>query len=161
MATTGSIPRIAWIATSCVVVSASNAGRSHPGPFVSGNRASVLASARPPVQKETHPIDRQVTMYLKKGVDLRGLRPEIIPALLILGSVTGGDFVVTSGTEDAPGRIPTSLHPKGLAIDVRLPDDQEGYLTMDFKTAVAHAFADTQYDLVWYDTHLHIEFDPK
>ena len=101
-------------------------------------------------------------MYLKKGVDLRGLRPEIIPALLILSNVTGGDFVVTSATDAAPNRIPTSLHPKGLAIDVRIPDhaEQDAYRA-SFKETVADAFADTQFDLVWYEKHVHIEFDPK
>lgn len=101
-------------------------------------------------------------MYLKKGVDLRGLKPEIIPALIILSNATGGDFVVTSGTEAAPNRIPQSLHTQGLAIDVRIPRDTfSDPLRPSFKEAVANVFEDTPYELVWYEKHVHIEFDPK
>jgi hypothetical protein len=103
-------------------------------------------------------------MYLKPGVSLRGLRPEMVCALLIVNGETNGDFVVTSGTEDAPGRVPSSLHPQGLAVDIRMPTGEDLH-GMDsphaFKTRLQSAFETTEYDLVFYDTHVHIEYDPK
>lgn len=112
-------------------------------------------------------------MFIKKGVSIAGLRPEMVVALLMLEAVTWNDFVLTSGTEPAPGRVPTSLHPRGLAIDVRIPTaESENWLDSSslsesdrpcpsWRARVQAAFADTDFDLVWYDTHVHIEFDPK
>lgn len=160
------------MAISCAVVFVSNG--YYPAGSVGGSQLSrgsshVLANSRPqqtpPKQVGRYsPSKKRLAMYLKKGVSLRGLSPEIIPALVILSDLTGGDYVVTSGTEPAPGRIPTSLHPLGLAIDVRVPtlEDEIGLRTSDtFKSVVSNAFENTEYDLVWYDSHVHIEFDPK
>ena len=118
--------------------------------------------------------DRQWTtvgepMYLKKGVSLRGLQPEMVAALIMVAQVSYGDFVVTGGTEDAPKRLPNSLHKKGLAVDIRIPPtrdyehmhDLELVSPSRWKARIDAAFRDTEYDVVWYDSHVHIEFDPK
>lgn len=103
-------------------------------------------------------------MYIKKGASIRGLQPELVAALLIVNAQTNGDFVVTSGTDPAPGRIPESLHPTGYAVDIRVPDAEDlcGLDTPHaWKGRLAAAFEATEFDLVWYETHVHIEFDPK
>lgn len=98
-------------------------------------------------------------MYVKRGVSLVGLEAPAVAAMLMVSDVTGGDFVVTRGTEHAYGSVANSLHPKGLAIDVRVPDEWDD--KAQFKARVQAVFDGTEYDLVWYDTHVHIEFDPK
>lgn len=108
-------------------------------------------------------------MYLKKGVSLRGLQPEMAAALLMVAEQTYNDFIVTGGTEDAPKRLPNSLHKKGLAVDIRIPGmaEHDGINDLDmvnpraWRARIEAAFRDTEFDVVWYDTHVHIEFDPK
>lgn len=109
-------------------------------------------------------------MFIKKGVSLKGLRPEMVCALVMVSDATLGDFTVTGGTEDHPDRLPDSLHRIGLAIDIRVPEDKaptsfreldEWHSSSGFKRRIARAFEDTEYDVVWYDSHVHIEFDPK
>ena len=99
-------------------------------------------------------------MYLKKGVSLKGLQVPMVAALVMLSDAVGPEFVVTSGTEWSADRVPNSLHPKGFALDVRIPEPEDA-LQLDWKTLVQQAFTDTEFDLVWYETHVHIEFDPK
>jgi hypothetical protein len=148
----------------CVAEFGSNARGSNPGTLLSRDRTRVLAGARPPIQKETNPLNG-LDMYLKKGASIRGLKPEMVAALIILSDLTAGDFVVTSGTDPHPKRVPTSLHPKGLAIDVRIPFEATPPNSLRdsvaWKQLVSHAFEDTEFQLVWYDTHVHIEFDPR
>ena len=107
-------------------------------------------------------------MYIKKGVSIRGIKPEIVLALIMVSEVTYHDFVITGGTEDHPDRLPDSLHKTGLAVDIRVPDHEYDPLPFDitddrltWKMRVAERFNDTDFDLVWYDTHVHIEYDPK
>lgn len=98
-------------------------------------------------------------MYIKKGVSIAGLQAPMVLALLIISDFTGGDFTITGGTEPHPARLTTSLHPKGLALDIRLPKDPEQ--SHQYKSFFDFHFKDTEFDLVYYDTHVHIEFDPK
>lgn len=100
-------------------------------------------------------------MYLKKGVSIKGLQPEIVIAIIMVNEVST-DLVITSGTEWAPGRVPNSLHDQGLAVDIRIPEEG-GYYSFQsaWKTRVQDRFKGTPYDLVWYDNHVHIEYDPK
>ena len=97
---------------------------------------------------------------------MKGLQPQMVVALLMVDSVTGRDFTVTSGTEDAPNRIPDSLHPKGFALDIRVPKSDvwngDHWLTpWGWREQMTKIFEDTEFDVVWYETHVHIEFDPK
>ena len=91
----------------------------------------------------------------------------MVVALLMVAEQTYHDFVLTGGTEDHPKRLPNSLHKVGMAIDVRYPEyNDELYAdpiveNNAWKTRIESVFKDTEYDLVWYDTHVHIEFDPK
>ena len=102
-------------------------------------------------------------MKLKKGVSLTGIQPEIMVALLMITAEVGGDFVVTSVTDSAPGRVPNSLHPFGMAVDIRIPEEEDfTYLPpRDWKERVKLLFVDTDFDVVFYDEHVHIEYDPK
>lgn len=99
-------------------------------------------------------------MYLKKGVSLRGLQPEMVVALMMLTDCLW-DVVVTGGTEDHPDRLPNSLHKTGYALDIRIPEAFDERSARRVRVDVKDRFEDTDYDVVWYDTHLHIEYDPK
>ena len=104
-----------------------------------------------------------MSLFLKKGVSLVGLKPEMTTALIMISSIDPwATVVVTSATDPSPNRIEGSLHPKGQAIDVRWPEDTESYKDSHWwKSQLIRMFEDTEYDLVLYETHFHLEFDPK
>lgn len=116
-----------------------------------------------------------MSLWIKKGVSIRSLKPEMLLALQMILSVTPETELccVTGGTEDHPDRLPESLHPKGYALDIRIPfrarDSYPPELYSEtersrriWKEDVGGLFqGHVDYDLVWYDQHLHIEFDPK
>jgi hypothetical protein len=99
---------------------------------------------------------------LKNGVDLRGMRPEIVLAAVIAETVYaahGKDFVITAAVDGQ--HMKGSLHYSGNAIDVRttacgLSADQSCAIGKE----VAHALG-PQFDVVVENDHIHIEFDPK
>lgn len=101
-------------------------------------------------------------IWIKPGVSLNGLEPEMWEAVSRVGRIykeRGYLCWVTGGTELAPGRTPTSLHPKGQAIDfgtvargVSDPKPLEADIT---------AVLGPQYDVVLESDHIHVEFDPK
>lgn len=99
-------------------------------------------------------------MWLKKGVSLKGLQAPIVTAMLLVDSVTPKDvtWVITRGTEHAPNSLPDSLHPQGHALDIRMVTDE---MYPDWRSRIYQVFDDTEFDVVFYDSHLHIEFDPK
>lgn len=80
-----------------------------------------------------------------------GLKPEAV-VILAVASGFPGTVTVTGGTEDAPGRLPHSLHKTGYAVDLRWIDGLARYLR-DMLT--------DEYDVVEYrGSHVHVEFDP-
>ena len=98
---------------------------------------------------------------IKPGVDVRGLRPEILPALLaaydVLGPTRDEGCVITSAVEGKHG--PDSLHYEGLALDFRtrhLPHVTQVALASELRSRLGE-----QYDVVLEEDHLHVEFDPK
>lgn len=96
----------------------------------------------------------------KAGVDLSGVRPEMIYALLVADGVFasfGKDLIVTSVGDGKHGR--GSLHYVGLAVDLRrnhLTDAEAGQIRDQTSKCLGR-----QYDVVLEETHLHIEFQPK
>ncbi|HYE91668.1 MAG TPA: hypothetical protein VEA38_11640 [Terriglobales bacterium] len=103
-------------------------------------------------------------MRLKPGVKTEGVKPEALVALQVVARVFSenpryGELVVTSITDDAPGRVPGSLHPKGFAFDIRTRD-----LTDTLRRELAQTIAlrlGADYDVVLEADHIHVEYDPS
>lgn len=97
-------------------------------------------------------------MRLKAGVSLVGMQPELVAALVVIGTSTYGRVVVTSVTEDAAGRVRGSLHKVGYAVDLRPPD---GVSAEKFALKV-RALLTEEFDVVR-SNHgtVHVEFQPK
>lgn len=92
---------------------------------------------------------------VKRGASISGIRPEIVLALMVFSDIVG-EVVITSGTEPADGRVPGSLHHVGLAVDVRLPPASR--VSSSWRQRLVESLPD--FDLVFYDDHVHIEFQP-
>ena len=101
-------------------------------------------------------------MRLKTGVRVRGVRPEIVVAMMVANSAfeafaLAPEMVVTSCTE---GRHSwTSLHYQGAAFDIRTRD-----ASSDVNTAIVKELKDSlgpDFDVILEDTHIHIEYQPK
>lgn len=100
-------------------------------------------------------------MRIKKGVNLAGIRPEMVLAALICEQVMRTwhveyDMTVTSVCDGKHGK--GSLHYVGQAIDIRTNDIVANKLLID---AQLKEYLGEQFDVVWEDTHLHVEFQPK
>jgi len=99
-------------------------------------------------------------MRVKPGVNLTGLRPEIVLALIVAQEVYrqfSAELVITSALDGRHSA--TSLHYAGQAADLR---------TKHVKPELAQKIADTMserlgdhYDVIYEGTHLHIEFQPR
>lgn len=105
-------------------------------------------------------------MRIKPGVNMTGIKPEMVPAMLALARIFdlhGVVPVITSALDGRHGR--GSLHYAGLAIDVRSKNLPDGAV----KLAVLQAIKDdlgAQYDVLLEavnqdNEHYHIEFQPK
>jgi hypothetical protein len=95
---------------------------------------------------------------MKPGVNLNGLRSEMVVALLIADGVFGKHgVIVTSATDGKHGR--GSLHYVGLAVDLRTRHLPQG-VAAHLKGKLAEALG-PQYDVVLEKTHLHVEYQPK
>lgn len=99
-------------------------------------------------------------LILKKGVDLTGLKPEMLVGLQVVASVfaeIGADCVVTSALDGKHSRA--SLHYAGQALDFRTrhlgPNVAKG-VAQGCKKALGD-----QFDVVLEKTHIHVEFQPK
>ena len=97
---------------------------------------------------------------IKPGVDISGIRPELVIALMAAGKVyakRGAELVITSAKDGKHGR--GSLHYVGLAVDLRtkhLTNQQKVDITIDLRQALG-----AQFDVVSEKDHLHVEFQPK
>ena len=93
---------------------------------------------------------------IKKGVDLRGLAPQMAIAYTIACKVYGQyNCVITSGSDSKHG--PNSLHYVGKALDLRtnnLPPQAVQSIVDRLKEALG-----SQFDVVLESDHIHIEFD--
>tara|TARA_R110000803_G_scaffold3216_3_gene10929 strand:- start:3161 stop:3475 length:315 start_codon:yes stop_codon:yes gene_type:complete len=97
----------------------------------------------------------------KRGVKIRGLKPEMAAAIPIIAStyfrLGYTDCVFTSGVDG--DHMEGSKHYEGGALDLRIwevPHDDLSHL----KAAIAGALTD-EFDVVGEETHIHIEFDAK
>lgn len=100
-------------------------------------------------------------MKLKPGVDIRGLKPEIVLAMMLIEPIlnrhTPEGLVVTSVKDGK--HMPTSLHYQGLAFDIRTRDMQPVMIKAcleEIKGVLGY-----QFDVVFEGDHIHVEFDPK
>jgi hypothetical protein len=107
-------------------------------------------------------------IFIKAGVKLGGLRPEMAVGLGIVALVYmkyGFDLWITSGL-DGVHSAKGSLHGKGLALDFRVTSYELPGPTNDGDRLIAkdcRAALGAEYDVVLEDgpKHLHVEFDPK
>jgi hypothetical protein len=97
---------------------------------------------------------------IKGGVDVGGLRAEIVLAICIASNVFeafGVDCVITSVFDGVHKK--DSLHDDGLAVDLRTRDLPPASVTI--VAAQIRACLWRQYQVVVERDHMHIEFDPK
>jgi hypothetical protein len=101
-------------------------------------------------------------IHFKPTVKFAGLQPEALLALIVIdqqhpGGANGSTFV-TSITDDAPGRLPNSLHKKGMAFDYR---KLEATAMNNQWVSSSRFILGPDYDIVVEQDHIHCEFDPK
>lgn len=99
-------------------------------------------------------------MYLKQGVEVDGVQPEIVMAMFIAFSVyqqIEKELVVTSVKDGV--HSPASLHYTGNAVDIRtrhLSPEQIEWVGAALKERLG-----SHYDVVVHNSHIHIEYQPK
>ena len=98
-------------------------------------------------------------MILKQGVDINGIKPELILAMIIAEPIVAkhAPFVVTSVCDGK--HMQTSLHYMGLAMDIRTRDMKPEMIrpcVQELQEALG-----LQFDVVLEGDHIHVEFDPK
>lgn len=103
-----------------------------------------------------------MSLSIKDGVRLQGLRPEMIVALIVANDVfreMGFDCVVTAGVDGSHSR--GSEHYKGDALDFRTRHIATG-LHKDIGEKI-QARLGKDYDVVMEQNppHAHLEYDPK
>jgi len=95
---------------------------------------------------------------VKIGVSLEGVDPRLGLDTIarVWYETTGERPVFTSSTDDAPGRVNTSLHPSGLAVDIR----SVGVTQIQVSTFRSKLVALSSYYQVIPETdHIHVELD--
>jgi len=96
-------------------------------------------------------------MLIKAGVDISRLRPEIrkkLNGIVEIYRQVDEELVITSTYEG--NHSPGSLHYANLAIDIRRPGEGKAYIRVHLEELLG-----PDYDIVFYATDIHIEFDPK
>lgn len=99
-------------------------------------------------------------MHIKPGASIRGIQSEIIIGLMAIEPIFlsyGSELTITAGTDGKHKE--GSLHYKGLAVDIRSRDLQEGdriRVLEEGKSALGDEF-----DFISEADHFHLEFDPK
>lgn len=99
-------------------------------------------------------------MFLKGDVRLKGIQPEMCVCLMVAHDVyevagQGHRFMVTSVTDGK--HMEKSLHYRGLAVDLRLPEAQMvSKVVYDLTRALGNEF-----DVVCEKDHIHVEYDPE
>lgn len=96
-------------------------------------------------------------MLIKTGVDISRLRPEIRKKLgkieSFIHKIAYEEMVITSTYEG--NHSASSLHYANLAVDVRRPNKPESTIR-EIKRLLG-----PDYDTILYNSHIHIEYDPK
>lgn len=99
-------------------------------------------------------------LEIKNTVELQGMQPELVPAIIVANEVyaeLGYRCVITSVVDSKHSR--TSLHYVGFALDLRTRD-----VPVEKHQAICAEIAarlGPQYDVVLESNHIHIEFQPK
>ena len=99
---------------------------------------------------------------LKAGVEIFGLRPELLLAMMVANDVAkyyNVDFVVTSCTEKTTKHRSGSLHYAGFAFDMRNRDIHVGLHT-SVKEKLQSSLG-KEFDVIVEKDHIHVEFQPK
>lgn len=100
-------------------------------------------------------------MKIKEGVDIAGIRPEMVIAAMVCESIYNKydlDPVITSCKDGKHMR--GSLHYSGMALDYRTRDIPTDGLKNTIAREIATALG-SQFDVVIHDLNFHIEFQPK
>lgn len=99
-------------------------------------------------------------MILKKGVKLRGLKPEMLLGITICNDVYksfGVDMVITSVNDSKHGY--GSLHYSGSATDLRTRNVPNEILS-DLCDALKASLG-VEFDVILESNHIHVEYQPK
>lgn len=98
---------------------------------------------------------------LKKGVDLRGISPQMSVAYTVACAIymerAGVHCWITSASDGKHG--PNSLHYKGQALDLRT-NSLSGVVAIAVHAALQSALGE-QFDVVLESDHIHLEYDVK
>lgn len=97
---------------------------------------------------------------IKSGVNITGLRPEIVLAASIIQNIFrsyGAEFVITSALDG--DHMNGSLHYSGAAIDIRTRHLSK--FTQDKIFSQISEALGPQFDAIHESNHFHIEFQPK
>ena len=100
-------------------------------------------------------------LEIKKGVNLQGIKPEILLAAIAADSIFATyhlPCVITSALDGKHSE--KSLHYKGLAIDLRTKHIPSAG-TLDAIVEAIRRSLGLQYDVVLESDHIHVEYDPK
>lgn len=100
---------------------------------------------------------------LKDGVDIRGIRPELVLGLLIVTDTFRELGVTCTLTAIRDGKhMDGSLHYQGAAADIRLASRYTRTESTDRKLLDAlRPRLGKQFDFLLETDHFHLEFDPK
>lgn len=99
-------------------------------------------------------------LRLKQGVDLNGIKPELLVGIRVAECVYEAhnyDLWLTSVNDGKHGR--GSLHYVGLAFDCRIHQIPTGIV--DQIVTTLKTYLNEQWDVVLEKTHIHIEYQPK
>lgn len=109
-------------------------------------------------------------MRVKPGASIVGVRWQMWNALLHAEALWREygylELVITSGTDAAVGRVPYSLHYRGLGVDIGLPVRRGklvGVEEVRQRARDLQASLGPSYDVVLElaKNHIHIEYDPR
>jgi hypothetical protein len=107
-----------------------------------------------------------MNLSVKQGASVRGLRPEIIMAVIVAAGVYAEyekPCVLTEGTGGKHRKH--SLHNKGLAIDLRVRDPEGKWeLSQEQVEEIVMKLSyrlGAEFQVVNEYDHIHIEFDPE
>lgn len=99
-------------------------------------------------------------MFLKPGVRIHGIAPEMVVALMAADGVyraNGAELVVTSVADGVHSR--GSKHYIGHAVDLRTRHIKP-QVAVKVRNELAEALG-ADFDVVLEGDHIHVEFDPK
>lgn len=110
----------------------------------------------------------ELRLTFKPGVKVEGLDWRMLDAAIKVAGVYGAlghPCVITSATDDAPGRKPNSKHKLGLALDFRINNVPRETARQDIVDKIIAALG-PDFDVVRHPIgkpheHIHVEFDPK